>query len=130
MDTDGAPDAALFAALDPIAPDPLVPVVSAPLKATTVIDAATLWDNVAVTVTPESIEGANARQISAVPSCRFARCTLTQANPPPVTLLTFIPADFASVDTNANNNSPADVVVTEGDTIVVDEVDLDVVRDT
>jgi hypothetical protein len=37
------------------------------MKLMTVIEAATLCDNVAVTVTLDSVDGAKARQISAVP---------------------------------------------------------------
>ena len=60
-----APDADTVA---PIAPEPFVPDVSTPLNVTTVIDAATLCDSVAVTVTFERVVVENARQISAVPS--------------------------------------------------------------
>ena len=51
----------------PMAPEPLVPVVSTPVNDMTVIEAATFWESVAVTVTLVSFEVANARQISAVP---------------------------------------------------------------
>jgi hypothetical protein len=54
--------------MDPIAPEPLVPEVSTPLKVITVIDESTLWESVALTVTLLSDEAEKARQISAVPS--------------------------------------------------------------
>src|SRR5947208_1914726 len=63
----GAPLACDADAVAPIAPDPLVPDGSTPVKLSTVIDAATLCDKVAVTVTFDSAVLANARQISAVP---------------------------------------------------------------
>ena len=47
---EGAPVAAFAVAVAPIAPDPLVPVVSTPVKLTTVIDDCTDCENVAVTV--------------------------------------------------------------------------------
>src|ERR1035437_9377945 len=74
-EADGAPEAALAPAVFPIAPEPLVPDGSAPVNVTTVMDAATLWDKLAVTVALERTDGANARQISAVPSCEFVRLT-------------------------------------------------------
>jgi hypothetical protein len=64
----GAPGFALADAVAPTAPDPLAPDVSTPLKLTTVMDESTGADSVAVTVTFVSGAGANARQISAVPS--------------------------------------------------------------
>jgi hypothetical protein len=51
-----------------MAPDPFVPVVSVPVKLTTVIDDKTDCENAAVTVTLVSAVVAKARQISAVPS--------------------------------------------------------------
>jgi hypothetical protein len=63
----GAPEAALFDAVAPIAPDPFVPVVSTPLKAITVNEDETARDSVAVTIMFVSAFGANARQISEVP---------------------------------------------------------------
>jgi hypothetical protein len=67
-DAVGAPEEALLPAVLPIAPEPPVPEVSVPVKLATVIEAATLWDNVACTVTLERVRGAKARQISAVPN--------------------------------------------------------------
>src|SRR5438093_12805748 len=68
-DAVGAPEPAFADATAPIAPEPFVPSALTPVTLTTVIDDATLWDNVAVTVAPASGLDANARQISAVPSC-------------------------------------------------------------
>jgi hypothetical protein len=63
------------------------------VKLITVIDAATLCDNVAVTVTLESVEEAKARQISAVPLWTLVLTTRTQVSPPPAMLetLMFVP---------------------------------------
>jgi len=69
----GAPALLLVAALAPIAPDPLVPDVSAPVKLTTVIEDATPCESLAVTLMPVKGDGAKARQISAVPSCTLLR---------------------------------------------------------
>jgi hypothetical protein len=69
----GTPELLLVAALAPIAPDPLAPEVSAPVKLTTVIDDVTLCERLAVTVMPVKGEAAKARQISAVPSCTLLR---------------------------------------------------------
>ena len=68
--TSAAPAAPLRAfalPVAPLAPDPFVPVVSTPLKAMTVMEPATFFDTVAVTVATVSTAGANARQISASP---------------------------------------------------------------
>jgi len=101
----GAPDAALDDFTAPIAPDPLVPVESAPVKLTTVIDAAAGWASVAVTVTLLRAPAANARQISAVPRCAFVLTTNCHASPPPVTPVTVFPALTSSAPTNARTNS-------------------------
>ena len=63
----GAPEDALALPVAPIAPDPFVPEEFTPVKLMTVIDEATLWDSVAVTVTAFNGAVANARQISDVP---------------------------------------------------------------
>ena len=63
----GAPLLALALPVAPIAPEPLVPVVSTPAKLITVNEELTLWESVAVTVTLLSAEEAKARQISEVP---------------------------------------------------------------
>ena len=69
----GAADAALPDAEAPIAPDP-PPVVSTPAKVIMVIAAlGEICENVAVAVTLDRTDGANARQISAVPFCALAR---------------------------------------------------------
>jgi hypothetical protein len=73
-----------------MAPDPFVPEVFTPVKLITVIDEATLWDSVAVTVMLLTAEAAKARQISDVPLCPFARTAITQVRPPPLTLLTVV----------------------------------------
>src|SRR3982751_6203706 len=86
----GGPPAEFADAVAPIAPDPFVPVVSTFLKLTTVIDPAVDCDIVAVTVTPVSVAGANARQISAPPSWTFVRLTRTQVRPAPVTPVTVV----------------------------------------
>ena len=86
----GAPELELVAAVAPIAPEPFVPDVSAPMNAMTVIDDITACDSVAVTVTLVSGLGANARQISDVPACVFERTTSTHVSPAPVTLVTVV----------------------------------------
>ena len=63
----GAPVAALAVFVAPIAPEPLVPVASAPVKLRTVIDEITLCETVAVTVAFDNTEGAKARHTSEVP---------------------------------------------------------------
>ena len=109
-DTDGAPDELLFPFALPIAPDPLVPLGSAPLKVTIVIDAATLCDKVAFTVTADSKAGAKALQISAVPSWAFVRLTSAHVTPPPLTPVTVMPEELASVAINASRSSFPDFV--------------------
>ena len=73
----------------PIAPDPLVPEVSTPANVRMVMEAeGDACENVAVAVALERVDGAKARQISAVPPCAFVRTTIFQVNPAPVTLVT------------------------------------------
>jgi hypothetical protein len=67
----GAPEDALAEFVAPIAPEPFVPLPSAPRKLTTDIVAATLCHMLAVTVTLDSVDVANARQISDVPAWTF-----------------------------------------------------------
>src|SRR5712675_878201 len=74
----GAPPLELPVPMLPIAPDPFVPEVSAPVKLMTVREEDVLWDRVAVTVALVSSAGAKARQISAVPRWRLVRPTRTQ----------------------------------------------------
>src|SRR5260370_23191726 len=93
----GGAEVALAPAVAPIAPDPFVPEVSTPAKLMTSIDEATFCERVAVTETLLSGLGANARQISAVPSCRFVRYTKFQANPLHAKLITSGFADNASL---------------------------------
>src|SRR4051794_38158395 len=89
-DAVGAPEAALAPPIAPIAPDPLDPEVSAPVKLTTVIDERTLCAMVAVTVAFERSAGAKARQISAVPLWALIRFTSIQVRDPPVTPVTVV----------------------------------------
>src|ERR1700693_4865368 len=63
----GAALAALALLVAPMAPAPLVPEESAPIKLMMVIEEATFCDRVAVMVTLLSFAVAKARQISAVP---------------------------------------------------------------
>src|SRR3954468_20856498 len=86
----GAPDAALAPPVAPMAPDPLAPDVSAPVKLITVIDESTLCETVAVTVALKRTAGAKARQISAVPLCVFVRLTSAQVRDPPVMPVTVV----------------------------------------
>ena len=80
----GGPGLALPLAMAPMLPAPFVPEVLTPLKLITLIKEATFWDKVAVTVTPLRTDGANARQISAVPVWIFVRLTRTQVREAPV----------------------------------------------
>src|SRR5256885_13380512 len=86
----GAPEAALAPPTAPMAPDPLDPEASAPVKLTTIIDERTLCETVAVTVALERIAGEKARQISAVPLCAFVRLTSAQVRDAPVTPVTVV----------------------------------------
>jgi len=109
----------------PMAPDPPVPVVSTPANVTTVIEAATLCERVALTDAPLRVVVLNARQISAVPNWVLVRRTSVQVRVPPVALataLTVTPAVLASVAMNASSNSFAFVVVNVGEVMVVDDV--------
>lgn len=110
--TVGAPLLALAIAVAPMAPDPFVPEVSTPVMLTTVSEDAADSDNVAVTDTLLSTVGANARQISAVPRCAFARATNCQVSPAPLMPVTvlFVPLAGASADTNASSSSFGAVV--------------------
>jgi hypothetical protein len=118
-ETDGAPEEALFPFVLPIAPEPLVPLVSAPVNVTRVMDAATLCDRVALTVTAESEAEAKARQISAVPIWPFVRLTSAQVTPAPLTPVTLMPEELASVETNASSSSFPDFVENEGEVMLV-----------
>lgn len=102
----GAPDAPLPPPVAPIAPDPLVPVVSVPVKLTTLIEDTTFWERLAVTVTLFNAVVAKARHISAPPGCVFVRFTRAQVNPPPVTPDTVRPPEDAeSAEMNASRSS-------------------------
>ena len=107
-----------------MAPEPLVPVVSTPLKLMTVIDAAALWEIVAVIVALAIVDGANARQISDVPRWVLVRRTSTHVTPPPVMPVTVWPVALASsAATNARSSSFPAVVDSAGDTRLVLLVD-------
>ena len=56
----------------------------------TVMEAATLWDSVAVTATLLNAVGASDRQISAVPRCTFVLAARTHVSPAPETLFTVV----------------------------------------
>lgn len=65
----------------------------------------------AVTVTPARADGANARQISAVPFCTLVLSTNIHARAPPVTCVTVVLGDVAlSAEMKASSSSFADVV--------------------
>jgi hypothetical protein len=98
-----------------MAPDPLVPDGSTPIKVTTVIEEATLWERAAVTDAFVSGDAANARQISAVPLWTLLRWTTTHVRPAPEMLVTvLLGALTESVETNASSNSLPDAVENAG----------------
>jgi DNA-binding transcriptional regulator YdaS (Cro superfamily) len=102
----GAPEAALKVAVAPIAPEPLLPLESAPVKLTTVMEAAAVCASRAVIATLVNAAGANARQISASPGTLLARATNCQVSPAPLTdVMAFPVVGVESVDMNASNNS-------------------------
>lgn len=119
---EGAPEDALALAVAPMAPDPPVPLLLAPVKVTTVIDAATLTESVAFTETLLSTEGANARHTSAVPSWVFVRRTSVQVRLAPVMPVTvvLVPEPGLSAEMNASSSSFAAVVVKVGLVMVVE----------
>ena len=110
-ETVGAPLLALAEAVAPTAPEPFVPVVSTPLKLSTVMELAAELERVAVTAAFAKGLVAKARQISAVPCCALVRFTNDQVSPPPDTLFTcMVPPDGPSVATKASRSSlPAEV---------------------
>jgi hypothetical protein len=120
-DACGAPellDPELFA---PIAPEPLLPEGSTPLKLTTVMEDATLTGKEAVTLTEESGDRANALHISAVPAIRFERSTRAHVNPPPVTVETVVLDEAGpSVEIKAKSSS-FDLDVEKADVTAVDD---------
>jgi hypothetical protein len=120
---EGAPDAELLDCVAPIAPAPFVPLVSAPLKETTVIDAAADCTSVAVTVTFDRMPEANARQISESPRRTFVRLTSDHVTPPPLTPLTVCPAAVSSELMNARSSSFPAVVENAFDVSVFDAVE-------
>jgi len=75
---------------------------------------------VAVTVTPFSTDGANARQISAVPFCTLVLSTSTQVRPPPATCVTVVfGEETPSAEINASSSSLPEVVEKAGVLTVV-----------
>ncbi len=117
----GAPETALALAVAPIAPEPFVPVVSTPVRVTTVMEADVLLESVAVTIALISGPGVNARHISAVPRWVLVRRANTQVKLPPAILETvvLVPELGASVETNANSNSFVEFVENAGEEIVL-----------
>jgi hypothetical protein len=101
----GALETALATAVAPIPPDPFMPEGSAPMKLITVMAESTLFESAAVTDTPLSGEGANARQISEVPYCAFSRKTKSQFSPAPATLVTVVPGVVPLAEIKASSNS-------------------------
>src|ERR1700730_13288902 len=84
------------------------------------MEAATLWERVAVIVWLDRAAGANARQISAVPLCVLARATSVHVMPPPATALTLVFApERQSVAIKASNSSLPALVEIAGLTIVL-----------
>jgi len=100
----GAAEIALLAAVAPIAPDPFVPEVSTLAKLTTVSDAGSDADSVAVTVTLVNGAEAKARQISAVPRWTFVPRTEVHVRPAPVTPVTLIPVVVPPTPMNASTS--------------------------
>src|SRR6266849_2318398 len=86
----GAPDPAFPLPIAPMAPEPLVPDVSTPVKLITVMEEAVTCDRVAVTETLLTGAGAKARQTSASPLCALVLATNTQVRPAPETLVTVV----------------------------------------
>jgi hypothetical protein len=114
----GAPEGALASLVLPIAPDPPTPDLSVPVRVTTVMEAAALCERLAFTLTLDRAEVANARHISAVPSCKLARCTNAQVSPAPLTPVTAMPEEFASVEMNASKSSLPVAVEKVGEVIL------------
>src|SRR5690242_11047630 len=95
-----------------MAPEPFEPVASTPAKLSTLMEAETLFEREALTVTLVKTFGAKARHISESPFWVLVRTAITQVSPPPETLLTtvFVPDPGASVAINASTNSLPDAV--------------------
>ena len=107
----------------PMAPDPFVPEVSTPANVMIVMEAdGEEAENVAVAVTLERTEAANARQISAVPPCVFVRTTIFQVRPPPATPVTVMFCCSASLEINASTSSLLATVEKAPLVIVVEDV--------
>lgn len=86
----GPPVLAFAVPVAPMAPEPLVPDESTPVKLITVIEEITLFESVAVTVTLLSGDAANALHISAVPLWTFVRLTSTHVSPVLVIFVTVV----------------------------------------
>jgi hypothetical protein len=119
----GAPELAFPLPTAPIAPNPFVPDVFTPVKLMTVMEEATRWVSVAVTVTFVKGEAENARQISDVPNCALVLWTRAQVNPAPVTVMTVVLGDETpSLAMNASNSSFPAIVEKLAVRTVVDAV--------
>jgi len=89
-----------------MAPEPLEPDVSTPMKLITVIEEIALCERFAVTETLLSGDGENARQISAVPFLLLVRTASDHASPPPETFFTLSVFDvLSSASMNASSSS-------------------------
>jgi hypothetical protein len=118
-DAAGAPELLLVVTTAPIAPEPLVPVVSTPMKVMTVIEEPTLWDRLAVTDTLLRGDAAKARQISEVPLWTLLLATSTQVKPAPETLVTVMfGVETEAVEINASSSSLPETVENAGMVIV------------
>jgi hypothetical protein len=116
----GAPVDPLVFAIAPTAPEPPVPDTSTPVNDMTVIDDTTDLESVAVTVTFDSVDVANARQTSAVPAWVLLRTTSVQVSEAPVTPVTVMAVpDGPSEETKASSNSFGAAVENDGDATVV-----------
>jgi hypothetical protein len=105
-----------------MAPEPLVPEVSTPATLATRREETTFCERVAVTDALLIGLGANARHISDVPICVFVRFTKVQVRPAPVTLVTVIFAELASVAIIAKISSLPTVVDKAPLVTLVDEL--------
>ena len=102
-----------------------MPVVSTPLKLSTVTELAAEPERVAVTTAFAKEFVANARQISAVPCCALVRFTNDQVSPPPETVFTcIVTPDGPSVATRASRSSLPAEVAKAGVESVADAVEL------
>src|SRR5262249_40562736 len=105
-----------------IAPAPLAPLGSAPVKLTSVIDAFVDCDSVAVTVAFVSGAVANVLQISAVPRCALDRATSCHVSPAPLTVAVVLLPPLKPAPTNASSSSEPEAVEKVGVLTVVPAV--------